>query len=279
MFDEDFVMGYACGYNDGIGSGGGGSGGGTVIPEGTATIYDIPILHNYTFDGTDFGLGIIDINNCPFLNKFSSGCKWYPGGNMKTKEKFLLPYDNPSVQRNIAVAITKNNAVIGVAQLSQFDFLKTKTSYYALVDGSPRKAHGDIVTCTVNNQQITTSISEGSTSKLLFIYLEYDLVTTVEQYKTDTSNAKQGTADDGLMYLYYDEDDIDVYQGTTTSTNHQKIKIANNLIMNTSDNYLVYPEGLRNIYQMNTFNPNVIWGTSIENIRDFHLGLTTGLSG
>ena len=65
MVDEDFVMGYAVGYNDGVGSGGGS--GGIIINEGTS-IYDVPIIQNYSFVGTNFGLATFDLNECAFMN-------------------------------------------------------------------------------------------------------------------------------------------------------------------------------------------------------------------
>lgn len=271
---EDFTLGYIIGYNNKKDSGGGES---IIITEGTATIYNINILHNYIFEGTDFGIGIIDINDCPFLNEFYSNCKWEIGVNMKTKEKLLLPNDNPSIERKVAVAITKNSKVIGLIELGNYYPLKTSTVYYPLVDGSPYKAHGSITTCRIENQSIITQeIVLDSSNMNLAIFLEYDVVFTSENYKTDTSKAKQGIDDYGNMFLYYDKNDIDEYQGTVTSTVHQKTRLGQNLLMVTSDNY---PESLRNKYQMYTFVPNVIWGTTNENIKEFHLGLTTGLSG
>ena len=66
MNDEDFVMGYCVGFNDGVGSGG--SGGVSVIIKDGATVYDVPILHNYSIVGTDYGLATFDVNECAFLN-------------------------------------------------------------------------------------------------------------------------------------------------------------------------------------------------------------------
>ena len=51
MVDEDFVMGYAVGYNDGVGSGGGGSGG---------EYSDIVIYRQYDFGSSGYGIAIPD---------------------------------------------------------------------------------------------------------------------------------------------------------------------------------------------------------------------------
>lgn len=54
MRDEDFVMGYAVGYNDGVGSGGGGSG---------VSLDDYPVFSKrFKFGDSDFSFLIGDIN-------------------------------------------------------------------------------------------------------------------------------------------------------------------------------------------------------------------------
>ena len=51
MVDEDFVMGYAVGFNDGVGAGGGGSGG---------AYSDIVIYRQYDFGDSGYGIAIPD---------------------------------------------------------------------------------------------------------------------------------------------------------------------------------------------------------------------------
>ena len=51
MNDEDFVLGYVTGYNDGAQSGGGGSGG---------EYSDIVIYRQYDFGGSGYGIAIPD---------------------------------------------------------------------------------------------------------------------------------------------------------------------------------------------------------------------------
>ena len=60
MVDEDFVMGYACGYNDGIGSGGGGG----DVPTGDTVIYnDVTIAKQWNLTGTPFGIALFDVHS------------------------------------------------------------------------------------------------------------------------------------------------------------------------------------------------------------------------
>ena len=279
MNDEDFVMGYAVGYNDGVGSGGG-SGGGLIIPEGNTPIYNVPILHNYIFEGTEFGLGTIDINSCAFLNNFARGCYWSYAKNIITGEVYMLPDGNPNVSRKIAVAITKNGVAIGLIQLSSYDVATSENTYYRLIDGSWKKAHGNISVSKIEYPEITIAVSEEETRNQMYIYFEYDIVTEDEEYNNNSS--KYGTYIDASgktqYYRYYDEADIDVYQGTSVTVLHRKEQITI-FTMTKIKPSADYPESLLNVYQMDVFAPSVIWGTDIENIREFHLSLTTGLSG
>lgn len=60
MVDEDFVMGYTCGYNDGIGSGGGGG----DVPTGDTVVYnDVKIVKQWNLADTPFGIALFDIHS------------------------------------------------------------------------------------------------------------------------------------------------------------------------------------------------------------------------
>ena len=59
MNDEDFVMGYAVGYNDGVGSGGGGD-----VPTGDTVIYnDVAIAKRWDLTGTPFSVALFDVHS------------------------------------------------------------------------------------------------------------------------------------------------------------------------------------------------------------------------
>ena len=60
MRDEDFVMGYVTGYNDGVGSGGGGG----DVPTGDTAIYkDVTIAKRWNISGTPFGIALFDVHS------------------------------------------------------------------------------------------------------------------------------------------------------------------------------------------------------------------------
>ena len=116
MVDEDFVMGYVCGFNDGVGSGGGS--GGIVIKDG-ATVYDVPILHNYSIVGTDYGLATFDVNECAFLNLTPTNlgdADITDNKNPITGEVKVYKRSQPSggTSRSIAYALTKGSKAIGI---------------------------------------------------------------------------------------------------------------------------------------------------------------------
>lgn len=72
MVDEDFVMGYACGYNDGIGSGGGSSG---------EPFSEIVIEKNYPFGDSGYGVATLDFkkSHC-YRQSLASYVVANPGG-------------------------------------------------------------------------------------------------------------------------------------------------------------------------------------------------------
>lgn len=103
MRDEDFVMGYTCGYNDGIGSGGGGSG---------EPFSEIVIEKNYPFGDSSYGVATIDIKKS-HLWAHDNIAQWgveNPGG--------ITPYRTvygPPTNRfyKMGYAMTKNGKIIG----------------------------------------------------------------------------------------------------------------------------------------------------------------------
>ena len=104
MVDEDFVMGYACGYNDGIGSGGGGS------PE---PFSEIVIEKNYPFGDSGYGVATLDFkkSHCWRQGGLASWGVENPGG--------LTPYRTiwgPVNHRTYlwTYAMTKGGKTIGL---------------------------------------------------------------------------------------------------------------------------------------------------------------------
>ena len=142
MVDEDFVMGYAVGYNDGVGSGG--SGGISVIIKDGATVYDVPILHNYSLVGTDYGLATFDVNECAFLNPTpSNGNINYDmtyNKNPITGEVKVYKRSQPgsSLGRSIAYALTKGGKAIGIyrSQSGSYTPYNLVESWVRIEDGT-----------------------------------------------------------------------------------------------------------------------------------------------
>ena len=103
MVDEDFVMGYAVGYNDGVCSGGGGSG-------GSGLYGDVVIAKRYRFGDSGYGIATIDFNKSARCRGFS-GCasSSVPNGDTVTMSW------GPTSTENIewGYAMTKGDDIIG----------------------------------------------------------------------------------------------------------------------------------------------------------------------
>lgn len=107
MNDEDFVLGYVTGYNDGVGSGSGGG------------LDDMTFLKKYRLIGTEWSIGLND-------------------GYYKTEEAFVVYSESADVGLNensfspyplntnceLLFVILKNNSVVGIVPLTKY------TRYY-----------------------------------------------------------------------------------------------------------------------------------------------------
>ena len=116
MNDEDFVMGYAVGFNDGVGSGSGGG------------LDDMTFLKKYRLIGTEWSIGLND-------------------GYYKTEEAFTVYSESADVGLNensfspyplytnheLLFVVLKNNSVVGMVPLTKY------TRYYK---GMSRDANG-----------------------------------------------------------------------------------------------------------------------------------------
>ena len=111
MVDEDFVMGYVTGYNDGVQSGGGGG-----------KFDNIPLLKKYSFAGTDYGIGVVDVNNEMFqvANNVQNSGAYVPD-----KVNFC-PYPN-SLYSRIRLAVLKGGEVVGLLMMG--DYLSINRGY------------------------------------------------------------------------------------------------------------------------------------------------------
>ena len=139
MVDEDFVMGYVVGYNDGIGSGGGSEG-----------KYDnIPIYKKYHLIGTDCYIGIADANS-DALEIPSSWSVYYDGEDYNHTYKLKwcpTPYET---QRTPYLVWFIGSKAVGIT--APIDPLSTERNYTA--EGPP---YGDITPTSVEKVIMNTA--------------------------------------------------------------------------------------------------------------------------
>lgn len=263
MRDEDFVLGYACGFNDGVGSGGGGSGG-IVIKEGTS-VYDVPIIRNYSLVGTDFGLAVFDLNECAFMNSTPSmrgdDISYYR--NPITDEVVVYKRTEPSmVYRRIGYALTKGGQVIGIfqAQSASYTPFEDGSTWTKIEDGSDYLKKIRLKLSTIENPVLTWVVSPyGTTQAQLKVYMEYDIVTKTINYSQPTSYYNEE-----YNFTYYLKSDLDAQAVTdeTTSTTHLKVQINTFGTQTTISEGKVYPEEWLNKYRFGGL-PYPIFGIGI----------------
>ena len=276
MVDEDFVMGYAVGYNDGVGSGGSG---GIVIKDG-ATVYDVPILHNYSIVGTDYGLATFDVNECAFLNLTPTNLgnvDIMDNKNPITGEMEVYKRSQPSggISRSIAYALTKGGKAIGIykTQSASFAPYVLDEPFTRIEDGTlyPRKEKHAFT--TIRNPILTfedVPVSYDPTQTNLYVYLEYDAET-----RTITYTQPKMYYNEEYLFKYYRKAELDAQtiESDQTTTTHRKIKITNfGRILSAED----YPEEWLNKYRFTATLQNPIFGISVAD--NFEL-TTTYFSG
>lgn len=142
MRDEDFVLGYVTGYNDGVQSGGG-SGGGKFD--------NIPLLKKYSFVGTDYGIGVVDVNNEMFDVPYN-----FPNWSVYEPDKVIFcPYPD-GVSRRIRIAVLKNGKVVGLLMISNGD-LRIQIPYQYDPNTCVWNRVGSITTEKIENVSVTVT--------------------------------------------------------------------------------------------------------------------------
>ena len=280
MNDEDFVLGYAVGYNDGVGSGGGGSGG-VIIKDG-ATVYDVPILHNYSISGTDYGFATFDVNECAFLNITPT----QPGQiditdnkNPITGEMEVYKRSQPSggISRSIAYALTKGGKAIGIYKAQSWSFAP-----YALIESPTRIEDGTLYPrkerdtfTTIRNPILTfedVPVSYDPTQTNLNMYLECDVET-----RTITYTQPKTYYNEEYSFKYYLKSELEAQtiESDQTATVHRKVKITDFHRVLAADNY---PEEWLNKYRFLTTLQNPIFGISIMDNFELTTSLFDGIA-
>ena len=108
MVDEDFVMGYAVGYNDGVGSGGSGG-----VPE------DMTFIKKYQLVGTEWSIGL----NADYYGAEESLTVYSTSGGVALSSDSFAPYPLET-NCEILFVVLKNNCIVGIAPIGKY------TRYY-----------------------------------------------------------------------------------------------------------------------------------------------------
>ena len=108
MVDEDFVLGYVCGFNDGVGSGGSGG-----VPG------DMTFIKKYQLVGTDWSIGL----NADYYTAEESLTVYSTSGGVALSSDYIAPYPL-FTNCEILFVVLKNNCIVGVVPIDKY------TRYY-----------------------------------------------------------------------------------------------------------------------------------------------------
>lgn len=263
MVDEDFVMGYVTGYNDGAGSGGSGS---IIIKDG-ATVYNVPILQNYSLIGTEYGLATFDVNECAFLNLSPTQTGYIDIEDNKNPitgemEVYKRPQPYGGISRSMAYALTKGGKAIGIYRAQSWSFAPYVLSEppVRIEDGTlyPRKdkyTFTSIKNLILTFEDIPTSIDPNQTN--LYVYLEYD-----EETRTIKYTQPKDYYNEEYLFHYYHKAELDAQtiESDQTTITHRKVKITNfGRVLSAED----YPEEWLGKYRFTATLQNPIFGISV----------------
>ena len=146
MVDEDFVMGYACGYNDGIGSGGGGG----DVPTGDTVIYnDVTIAKQWNLTGTPFAIALFDVHSPRLVcGVHSTRYEKTVSGNTHKWDKLVVNYWE-------AIGLLHNEKIVTVVPI------RSVNEYLAL-NGIPQSGTFIEFKETSGTAELTHSATENS---------------------------------------------------------------------------------------------------------------------
>ena len=276
---NDFETGVCVGYLLGNkADSGGGSGVNITIKDG-ATVYDVPILHNYSIIGTDYGLATFDVNECTFLNLAPVQYNYTDMEDNKNPitgemEVYKRPQPYGGVSRSMAYALTKGGKAIGIYKAQSWSFVPyaLQEPPVRIEDGTlyPRKERYTFTTIRnpiLTFEDVPTSIDPNQTN--LNMYLEWD-----EETRTIKYTQPKNYYNEKYLFRYHLKSELEAQtiESDQTATVHQKVRITNfNRILSADD----YPEEWLNKYEFQTLQ-NPIFGISVAD--NFEL-TTTYFSG
>lgn len=276
---NDFETGVCVGYLLGNKTDSGGGGVNITIKDG-ATVYNVPILQNYSLVGTDYGFATFDVNECAFLNMAPVQCGdayiCYHKNPITGKiEVYKRSQPSGHVSRSMAYALTKGGKAIGIYKAQSWSFAP-----YALVESPVRIEDGTLYPrkerdtfTTIRNpiltfEDVPTSIDPNQTN--LNMYLEWDDETRTIKY----TQPKDYYNEEYLFHYYHKAElDAQTIESDQTTITHRKVKITNfGRVLSAED----YPEEWLGKYRFTPTLQNPIFGISVAD--NFEL-TTTCFSG
>ena len=167
MVDEDFVMGYCVGYNDGAQSGGGGD-----VPTGDTVIYnDVTIAKQWNLSGTPFGIALFDVHSDRLICGTQSITNNTDGGRTQYDVHFIyywlsmgLIYNGDIVTVNPLYTVSDDTVLNGTPYLPHTSF------FIKSIGGSASLNH---TSTTSSSGDVTHKFSVSITPTVLMHDIEY----------------------------------------------------------------------------------------------------------
>ena len=180
MNDEDFVMGYAVGFNDGAQSGGSGG----DVPTGeTVTYNDVTIAKQWNISGTPFSLALLDVHS----ERLICGTK---GEKVLTG---LGDWDRLVVYYWVAIGLIYNGDIVSIASLKEtYEVLAPNDTPY----GSAYTEEIQSVYGTAALNHSTSTLTSGDIDHTFSIYVAPTaqiIKKTYSQHKLESETVSERT--------------------------------------------------------------------------------------
>lgn len=188
MVDEDFVMGYAVGYNDGVGSGGSGG-----VPE------DMTFIKKYQLVGTDWSIGL----NADYYTAEESLTVYSTSGGVAINDDYIAPYPL-ATNCEILFVVLKNNCIVGIAPINKY------TRYYKSMSRTSGGAWTVSYEYETKIEDCRLSLDEGSSGnqELNYYWNEVKYIAEVpkstnsRKYRMVTRRFDNGVCNSVTPYIY-----------------------------------------------------------------------------
>ena len=188
MVDEDFVMGYAVGYNDGVGSGGSGG-----VPG------DMTFIKKYQLVGTDWSIGL----NADYYTAEESLTVYGTSGGVALSSDYIAPYPLET-NCEILFVVLKNNCIVGVVPINKY------TRYYKSMSRTEGGGWTVVYEYETKIEDCRLSLDEGSSGNQELNYYwnevkyraEVATSTNSRKYRMVTRRFDNGVCNSVTPYIY-----------------------------------------------------------------------------